>query len=93
MRCERILRRGAGVRWWWPCLWGGYFCTAVRGIPFRPPSEVKAAVTGSRRADKASVGRMVARFWGWKKFLNLLMRQTPRRNLPWLARWRHWFWH
>ncbi len=36
---------------------------AARGIPvyFHTPSEVKAAVTGSGRADKASVGRMVTR--------------------------------
>lgn len=36
---------------------------ASLGIPvaFHTPSEVKAAVTGSGRADKASVGRMVTR--------------------------------
>lgn len=39
---------------------------ASRGIPvyFHTPSEVKAAVTGSGRADKASVGRMVTRILG-----------------------------
>ncbi len=37
--------------------------TARRGIPvvMHTPSEVKAAVTGSGRADKAQVGSMVAR--------------------------------
>ncbi|MFW0110364.1 crossover junction endodeoxyribonuclease RuvC [Rothia sp. CCM 9418] len=36
---------------------------AARSIPvyFHTPSEVKAAVTGSGKADKASVGRMVTR--------------------------------
>lgn len=39
---------------------------ASRGIPvfFHTPSEVKAAVTGSGRADKGSVGRMVTRILG-----------------------------
>ncbi|QRZ62584.1 crossover junction endodeoxyribonuclease RuvC [Rothia sp. ZJ932] len=39
---------------------------ASRGIPvfFHTPSEVKAAVTGSGRADKPSVQRMVARILG-----------------------------
>ncbi|WP_237222705.1 crossover junction endodeoxyribonuclease RuvC [Rothia nasimurium] len=39
---------------------------AARGVPvhFHTPSEVKAAVTGSGRADKASVGRMVTRILG-----------------------------
>ncbi|WP_294647258.1 crossover junction endodeoxyribonuclease RuvC, partial [uncultured Rothia sp.] len=39
---------------------------AMRGVPvfFHTPSEVKAAVTGSGRADKASVGRMVTRILG-----------------------------
>ncbi|WP_346846148.1 crossover junction endodeoxyribonuclease RuvC [uncultured Rothia sp.] len=39
---------------------------ASRNIPvyFHTPSEVKAAVTGSGRADKASVGRMVTRILG-----------------------------
>lgn len=39
---------------------------AAAGLPvaFHTPSEVKAAVTGSGRADKASVGRMVARILG-----------------------------
>lgn len=38
-------------------------CAARRGIPVAlpTPSEVKAAVTGSGRADKAQVGAMVAR--------------------------------
>ena len=38
-------------------------CAARRGIPvaLHTPSEVKAAVTGSGRADKAQVGTMVAR--------------------------------
>ena len=38
-------------------------CAARRGIPvvLHTPSEVKAAVTGSGRADKAQVGLMVAR--------------------------------
>jgi crossover junction endodeoxyribonuclease RuvC len=38
-------------------------CAARRGIPvvLHTPSEVKAAVTGSGRADKAQVGQMVAR--------------------------------
>ena len=42
---------------------------AVRGIPvfFHTPSEVKAAVTGSGRADKASVGRMVTKILGLEK--------------------------
>ncbi|MDO4898966.1 MAG: crossover junction endodeoxyribonuclease RuvC [Rothia sp. (in: high G+C Gram-positive bacteria)] len=39
---------------------------AARGVPvyFHTPSEVKAAVTGSGRADKGSVGRMVTRILG-----------------------------
>jgi crossover junction endodeoxyribonuclease RuvC len=38
-------------------------CAARRGLPvvLHTPSEVKAAVTGSGRADKAQVGIMVAR--------------------------------
>jgi crossover junction endodeoxyribonuclease RuvC len=38
-------------------------CAARRGIPvvLHTPSEVKAAVTGSGRADKAQVGLMVSR--------------------------------
>src|SRR5213076_238359 len=38
-------------------------CAARRGIPvaLHTPSEVKAAVTGSGRADKAQVGLMVMR--------------------------------
>ncbi|WP_433888222.1 crossover junction endodeoxyribonuclease RuvC [Streptomyces sp. CA-111067] len=38
-------------------------CAARRGLPVRlhTPSEVKAAVTGSGRADKAQVGAMVTR--------------------------------
>ena len=38
-------------------------CAARRGLPvaLHTPSEVKAAVTGSGRADKAQVTRMVAR--------------------------------
>ena len=38
-------------------------CAARRGIPLalHTPSEVKAAVTGNGRADKAQVGAMVAR--------------------------------
>lgn len=38
-------------------------CAARRGIPvaLHTPSEAKAAVTGSGRADKAQVGTMVAR--------------------------------
>ena len=38
-------------------------CAARRGVPvvLHTPSEVKAAVTGSGRADKAQVGVMVAR--------------------------------
>ncbi len=38
-------------------------CAARRGIPvaLHTPSEVKAAVTGSGRAEKAQVGAMVAR--------------------------------
>lgn len=38
-------------------------CAARRGLPvvLHTPSEVKAAVTGSGRADKAQVGVMVAR--------------------------------
>ena len=41
-------------------------CAARRGIPvvLHTPSEVKAAVTGSGRADKAQVGAMVARLLG-----------------------------
>lgn len=42
---------------------------AVRGVSvhFHTPSEVKAAVTGSGRADKGSVGRMVTRILGLEK--------------------------
>ena len=38
-------------------------CAARRGLPvaLHTPSEVKAAVTGSGRADKAQVGAMVTR--------------------------------
>jgi crossover junction endodeoxyribonuclease RuvC len=38
-------------------------CAARRGLPvaLRTPSEVKAAVTGNGRADKAQVGAMVTR--------------------------------
>jgi crossover junction endodeoxyribonuclease RuvC len=38
-------------------------CAARRGLPvtLHTPSEVKAAVTGSGRADKAQIGTMVAR--------------------------------
>jgi len=38
-------------------------CAARRGLPvvMHTPSEVKAAVTGNGRADKAQVGQMVAR--------------------------------
>ncbi|MEY9210930.1 crossover junction endodeoxyribonuclease RuvC [Thermobifida halotolerans] len=38
-------------------------CAARRGLPvaLHTPSEVKAAITGSGRADKAQVGAMVAR--------------------------------
>ncbi|HSA53755.1 MAG TPA: crossover junction endodeoxyribonuclease RuvC [Yinghuangia sp.] len=38
-------------------------CAARRGLPvtMHTPSEVKAAVTGSGRADKAQIGTMVAR--------------------------------
>lgn len=38
-------------------------CAARRGTPvaFHTPSEVKAAITGNGRADKAQVGAMVAR--------------------------------
>jgi crossover junction endodeoxyribonuclease RuvC len=38
-------------------------CAARAGVPvvLHTPSEVKAAVTGNGRADKAQVGRMVAR--------------------------------
>lgn len=38
-------------------------CAARRGLPvaLHTPSEVKAAITGSGRADKAQVGSMVAR--------------------------------
>lgn len=38
-------------------------CAARRGVPvaMHTPSEVKAAVTGSGRADKAQVGAMVSR--------------------------------
>jgi crossover junction endodeoxyribonuclease RuvC len=45
---------------------------ARRGIPvaLHTPSEVKAAVTGSGRADKAQVGVMVARLLG--------LREAPR---------------
>jgi len=41
-------------------------CAARRGIPvvLHTPSEVKAAVTGSGRADKDQVGAMVARLLG-----------------------------
>ena len=42
---------------------------ASAGVPvfFHTPSEVKAAVTGSGRADKASVGRMVTRILGLER--------------------------
>jgi crossover junction endodeoxyribonuclease RuvC len=41
-------------------------CAARAGLPvvLHTPSEVKAAVTGSGRADKAQVGAMVARLLG-----------------------------
>ena len=65
-------------------------CAARRGIPvaLHTPSEVKAAVTGSGRADKAQVGAMVTRL------LRLdapprpgRRRRRPRpRHLPHLAR-------
>jgi crossover junction endodeoxyribonuclease RuvC len=47
-------------------------CAARRGIPvaLHTPSEVKAAVTGSGRADKAQVGVMVTRLLG--------LTETPR---------------
>ncbi|HEY2833021.1 MAG TPA: crossover junction endodeoxyribonuclease RuvC [Sporichthyaceae bacterium] len=47
-------------------------CAARRGIPvaLHTPSEVKAAVTGSGRADKAQVGAMVTRL--------LRLEETPR---------------
>lgn len=42
---------------------------AMLGVPvhFHTPSEVKAAVTSSGRADKGSVGRMVTRILGLEK--------------------------
>lgn len=65
-------------------------CAARRGLPvaLHTPSEVKAAVTGSGRADKAQVGAMVTRL------LRLdappkagRRRRCPRpRHLPHLAR-------
>ena len=44
-------------------------CAARRGIPvvLHTPSEVKAAVTGSGRADKDQVGVMVARLLGLRE--------------------------
>src|SRR6476660_10186353 len=47
-------------------------CAARRGIPvsLHTPSEVKAAVSGSGRADKAQVGAMVTRL--------LRLTETPR---------------
>ncbi|UCM86824.1 crossover junction endodeoxyribonuclease RuvC [Streptomyces marincola] len=47
-------------------------CAARRGLPLalHTPSEVKAAVTGSGRADKAQVGAMVTRL--------LRLREAPR---------------
>jgi crossover junction endodeoxyribonuclease RuvC len=47
-------------------------CAARRGLPvaLHTPSEVKAAVTGSGRADKAQVGAMVTRL--------LRLAETPR---------------
>ena len=41
-------------------------CAARRGLPIalHTPSEVKAAVSGSGRADKAQVGAMVTRILG-----------------------------
>lgn len=47
-------------------------CAARRGLPvaLHTPSEVKAAVTGSGRADKVQVGLMVARL--------LRLTETPR---------------
>jgi crossover junction endodeoxyribonuclease RuvC len=47
-------------------------CAARRGLPvaLHTPSEVKAAVTGSGRADKAQVGAMVTRL--------LRLPETPR---------------
>ena len=46
-----------------------------RGIPvsLRTPSEVKAAVTGYGRANKAQVGHTWSKgFWGWRKCPNPL---------------------
>ncbi len=49
-------------------------CAARRGLPvaLHTPSEVKAAVTGDGRAEKAQVGAMATRCCGW----------TPRPGRP-----------
>lgn len=55
-------------------------CASRRGLPvhLHTPSEVKAAVTGSGRADKAQVGAMVTRL------LRLdAPRNRPTRRTPW----------
>jgi crossover junction endodeoxyribonuclease RuvC len=57
-------------------------CAARRGLPvvLHTPSEVKAAVTGSGRADKAQVGAMVARLLSSTR-----LRDPPTPPMPW--RW------
>lgn len=54
-------------------------CAARRGIPvaLHTPSEVKAAVTGSGRADKAQVGAMVTRLLRLDAPPSPPTRQTP----------------
>ena len=65
---------------------------ARRGIPvaLHTPSEVKAAVTGSGRADKAQVGAMVARAAAARRGAQAggLRRLAGARRVPHLARWR-----
>ncbi|MGX1515124.1 Holliday junction DNA helicase RuvA subunit/crossover junction endodeoxyribonuclease RuvC [Streptomyces collinus] len=65
-------------------------CASRRGIPvaLHTPSEVKAAVTGSGRADKAQVGAMVTRLLRLAAPAQARRRRRrPRpRHLPHLAR-------
>ena len=58
-------------------------CASRRGIPvaLHTPSEVKAAVTGSGRADKAQVGAMVTRLL--RLDARRPSRPTPPTRWPW----------
>jgi crossover junction endodeoxyribonuclease RuvC len=60
---------------------------ARQGIPmaFHTPSEVKAAVTGSGRADKQQVALMVGRIVGKRTMGLLTSRCRCPRNLSWMA--------